>query len=193
MRGPAAHGASDSPTRSLVDMNADRIPDLYIAGTADMSDPTLPPSAGPSVLAPPNAAKPTAPMIELYARDKDGGFAMVDAVAFDAEAYEGPVTVGGGVDFDGITDIIRGGFTSGTQGGVTYFDVDMIFGTANGKTPFDLNRGGQLYFTSSSTALPSVREGDGVDAVRVVRVDGSGAATVAPIGEPGVGVRLTTI
>lgn len=110
VRGPAAHGASDSPTRSLVDMNADRIPDLYIAGTADMSDPTLPPSAGPSVLAPPNAAKPTAPMIELYAGDKDGGFAMVDAVAFDA-----------------------------------------------------------------------------------VRVDGSGAATVAPIGEPGVGVRLTTI
>ena len=174
VRGPAAHGASDSPTRSLVDMNADGIPDLYIAGTADMRDPTTAPAAGPSVLAPPNSAAPTAPMIEFYAGDKDGGFAMSDAVAFDAEAYEGPVTVGGGIDFDGdgITDIIRGGFTSGTHAGVTYFDVDMIFGTANGKSPFDLNRGGQLYFASNSTALPSVHEGGDVDG------DGYGDAVV---------------
>ncbi|MEA2753277.1 MAG: hypothetical protein QOI41_7420 [Myxococcales bacterium] len=174
VRGPAAHGSSNAPTRSMVDMNADGIPDLYIAGTCDMSDPTQAPVGGPSVLTPPASTAPTAPMIELFAGDKDGGFAMSDAVAFDSEVYEGPVTIGGGTDFDGdgITDVIRGGFTSGTQQGLTFYDVDMIFGTATSKTPFDLNRGGMLYFASSSTALPSVREGGDVDG------DGYGDAVV---------------
>ena len=174
VRGPAAHGSSDAPTRSMVDMNSDGIADLYIAGTIDMSDPTTAPSGGSSVLTPPAGTPPTAPMISFYAGDKDGGYAIGDAVAFDSEAYEGPVTIGGGIDFDGdgIPDIVRGGFTSGMQQGQTFFDVDMIFGSGSAKAPFDLNRGGPIYFASDSTALPSVREGGDVDG------DGYGDAVV---------------
>ena len=175
VRGAAAHGSSDAPTRSMVDMNSDGIADLYIAGTVDMSDPTMPPVvSGLSVEGQPAPAKPTAPMIAFYAGDKDGGFSIGDGVAFDAEAYEGPVTIGGGIDFDGdgIPDIVRGGFTSGIQGGETFFDVDMIFGSGNAKAPFDLNRGGPIYFASDSTALPSVREGGDIDG------DGYGDAVV---------------
>jgi hypothetical protein len=174
VRGPAAHGSSDAPTRSMVDMNSDGIADLYIAGTIDMSDPTTAPSGGPSVLTPPAGTAPTAPMISFYAGDKDGGYAIGDAVAFDSEAYEGPVTIGGGIDFDGdgIPDIVRGGFTSGVQQGQTFFDVDMIFGSGSAKAPFDLNRGGPIFFASDSTALPSVREGGDVDG------DGYGDAVV---------------
>ncbi len=175
VRGAAAHGSSDAPTRSMVDMNGDGIGDLYIAGTVDMSDsPKSPVVGGPSALDPPGGAMPTAPMIAFYAGDKDGGFALADAVAFDSEAYEGPVSIGGGADFDGdgITDIIRGGFTSGVAQGQTFFDVDVIFGTTNTKAPFDLNRGGLLYVASDSTALPSVREGGDIDG------DGYGDAVI---------------
>ena len=169
VRGPAAHGSSDAPTRSMVDMNGDGIADLYIAGTIDMSDPQSM-SAGPTVTGltvngAPAPAKPTAPMIAFYAGDKDTGYALGDAVAFDSEAYEGPVTIGAGIDFDGdgITDIVRGGFTSGVQQGATFYDVDMIFGSPVAKAPFDLNRGGPVYFASDSTAVPSVREGGDID------------------------------
>jgi hypothetical protein len=114
-------------------------------------------------------------MIFFYAGDKDGAYAIADAVAFDSEPYEGPVTIGGGTDFDGdgIPDIIRGGFTSGVEQGTTYFDVDMIFGSGNAKSPFDFNRpGGPLYFASDGTSLPSVREGGDIDG------DGYGDAVV---------------
>lgn len=176
VRGAAAHGSSDAPTRSMVDMDGDGIADLYIAGTVDMSDPTMPAAAvgALTTVGGPSPAKPVAPMIAFYSGDKDGGFKLGDAVAFDAEAYEGAVSIGGGIDFDGdgITDVVRGGFTSAKQQGVTFFDVDMIFGSSNGKSPFDLNRGGPIYYASDSTSVPSVREGGDVDG------DGYGDAVV---------------
>jgi len=169
VRGPAAHGSSDAPTRSMVDMNGDGIADLYIAGTVDMSDPQstspTPILTNVSVQGAPPPAKPTAPLLAFYAGDKDNGFALADAVAFDSEAYEGPVTIGAGTDFDGdgITDVVRGGFTSYVDQGDTFFDVDMIYGTTSSKSPFDLNRGGPVYFASDSMTVASVREGGDVD------------------------------
>jgi hypothetical protein len=176
VRGPAAHGTSDAPTRAMVDMNGDGFADLYIVGTVDMSDARTSPSASaPSVLTPPAGVAPTAPLLAFYAGDKDGGFSFGDGVTFFPEAYEGPISIGGGTDFDGdgIPDVLSGGLTSGVEQGQTYFDVDTFFGSSDRKAPFfDLNRGGPIYFASDATALPSVHEGGDVDG------DGYGDALV---------------
>jgi hypothetical protein len=185
VRGPAAHGSSDAPTRTIADLNADGQPELLVAGTDDMSgfagSSTLAPQ-GPSAQGPAaGAAAPakTGPTLFVYGTDGARGLVQTDALSFGPSAYEGPISIGAGSDFDGdgATDVIVGGMTADYFDGSWSYAVEVLYGTVQGKTPFDGNRGAPPLYLPMTSTLPSVHEGADVDG------DGYGDAV---IGLPGV-------
>ena len=188
VRGPAAHGASDAPTRSMNDMNADGVPDLMIAATIDDSQSPGGPSNPNRVIAPgPIAAGtaggantppvPMAPILLWYPGDLERGFAGggKDGFVGSTSTYDGPISIGGGTDFDGDghTDLIEGGTWADTFDGKLWFSVTTIYASTSKDSAFDLNRGGPIYLgAEDGHTLPSVREGADVDG------DGYGDAVV---------------
>ena len=214
VRGPAAHGSSDTPTGALVDMNGDGEPDLILAGTVSDVDekgntPLVP--QGPTAQEPapgmPGTPPATGPLLMLYNGDRERGLVEGDAVYFGPSAYEGPISLGGGTDFngDGLTDLIHSGIIAGVYENKPFYGVDLVPGSADKKLTFDLDRSEALYLRDQTT-LPTVHEGADVDgdgfgdAVIGVRDTGFLVLGVSPGGhspflpvyptEPGAGSRI---
>ncbi|MDB4936903.1 MAG: hypothetical protein JWP87_3875 [Labilithrix sp.] len=180
VRGPAAHGSSDAPTRSMVDMNGDGEADLLVG--AIIADPTAPPSEPPLVgtSAAPNQDPKSATYgaILVYPGSRDRGFAggASDAYLGMDAVYTGPMSLGGGTDFngDGLTDVIASGLDVHQDQMGLYFDVNVAFAAAprDSGALFDYLEGGSMYQASSMPALPNVREGADVNG------DGFGDAVI---------------
>lgn len=174
VRGPAKNGASDTPTRALVDMNGDGVPDLLVGATVeDATGAELQPvgggsgvgSNGPTAQEPPGKALPKMPIVFLFAGEKERAFGDVtDYMAMAPSPYEGPISLGAGTDLDGdgLTDMIESGTDSSTFEGESYFGVTVTYAQP-GKTVFDFDRGGRLYFGGDPSVLPLVREGADID------------------------------
>jgi len=193
VRGPAAHGSSDMPTRSMVDMNGDGEPDLLVGA---ISDDGAPPADGEPV--PGTAANPGAPpaggtagALLVYGGNRERGFAggPSDWLGGYPSKYFGPMSIGGGTDIngDGRTDVIESGIEGITHAGAFYFDVNVWFADAvKPEAMFDLVEGGPLYTSAPSPALPNVREGADING------DGYGDAVVGFV-DTGLVVLGTTL
>ena len=158
VRGPAAHGSSDMPTRSMVDYNGDGEPDLLVSGT------------GVDTIALPTD---TLTYLLFYAGAPDRFFAdgPENGGYWDPHgaAYEGPVQIGGGTDFngDGYTDVIESGVAADVDDqGKRFFCPSLIYSLG----PASSARDGSIDWTQWQTmsigptsALPSVREAADVD------------------------------
>lgn len=172
VRGPAKNGSSDAPTRSMVDVNGDGEPDLLVG--AAVSDDEGPSGLGRSTdvtVSGPTAQSPSAepslevPIVFLFAGDKERGFGDVtDYLAYGPSSYRGPISIGAGTDLDGdgLTDVIESGVGSGTFQGQSFFFVSVTYAKL-GNTPFDFDRGGDLYLRNEPSILPQLREGGDVD------------------------------
>jgi hypothetical protein len=183
VRGPAAHGESSAPTRSLVDLNGDGEPDLLIGATVSDA-PTSgagATGAGGSASAHATATPPAAPsgsaVVLFYKGDRDRGFlggASDGFLGMAPSTYDGPIAIGGGTDFDGdgFTDAIESGIDAELSDGKFWFQVNMMFASGRLELAFDLERGGSLWLGADSSTLPQVREGADVDG------DGFGDALV---------------
>lgn len=183
VRGPAANGSSDAPTRSMVDMNGDGEPDLLIAGTV-ADDPVGAPaevSSGPVVTGgAPTTPHTTSAMVFGYVGNATKGFTVKDGVyGVQGSTYDGPISIGGGTDFDGdgFTDMIEAGSfgTYEKETGSFWFDTSVNYAGGSG----DAKGGDYLFgarfampYLPSSNSLPSVREGADVDG------DGYGDAVI---------------
>jgi len=181
VRGPAKNGSSDAPTRSMVDMNADGEPDLLIAGTVDDgSGPPggeLTPPGSSAAGGTPKPEAPTSPIVFFYPGDRESGFARggkEGILGASQSPYDGPISIGGGTDFDGdgYTDMIEAGSYADLYEGKLWFGVSTTYASKSGEAAFDLERGGPLYLGQGANAPPSVREGADVDG------DGYGDAVV---------------
>ena len=183
VRGPAAHGSSDAPTRSMVDMNADGEPDLLIAATVEDGNGSPPhdnvdipgPSAAGGTRVPEG---PIAPIVFFYPGDRENGYVKggkEGILGGDGATYDGPISIGAGTDFDGdgYTDMIEAGSYADLHHGKLWFDVGITYGSKGGALAFDLDRGGSVFLGGGGiNTLPSVREGADVDG------DGYGDAVV---------------
>lgn len=183
VRGPAAHGSSDMPTRAMVDMNGDGEPDLLIGATGDDSPPS---NSAPNPLegttaapAGPPSASNLVGLILLYGGNKERGFAagMSDYWSGFGMGYSGPMAIGGGTDFngDGLTDVIESGSDAQLFGSDWNFEVTMAYASKKAGKPepqFDLSDGALVYQSVLSPSLPSIREGGDVNG------DGYGDAVV---------------
>ncbi len=181
VRGPAAHGSSDRPTRSMVDMNGDGLPDLLVAATVEDGpapssrvDPPGPAAAGAPSSRP---AVPTAAIIFFYAGDRERGYAASGKEGIlggTSSPYDGPISIGGGTDFDGdgLADMIEAGTYADLGGGKMWFEVTTVYGSKAPSMAFDIERGGPVFLGPDAHTLPSVREGADVDG------DGYGDAVV---------------
>jgi hypothetical protein len=184
VRGAAAHGSSDAPTRSIVDVNGDGEPDLLVAASEDVSKlqggaPAIAVD-GANAQSPSTGAAPMlVPFLYAYSNDPVKGFTQIDSIGWDFSAYEGPIGIGAGTDFDGdgASDIILSGTFVDNFDGLTTYGVDLVYGTTQGKTAFDFNRFAAPPYLPTPETVPSVREGGDVDG------DGYGDAI---IGMPGV-------
>ena len=177
VRGPAAHGSSDAPTRSMVDMNGDGEPDLLIAATV-ADDPIGAPvqPTGPTATDPPKPPQSTSAIVFYFAGDPAKGFSRGTRdgiLGNQGSTYDGPITIGGGTDFDGdgYTDMIEGGCFANAAEGAFWFDTSVAYASKGGELAFDLDRGALPYLPELS-AVPSVREGGDVDG------DGYGDAVI---------------
>jgi hypothetical protein len=172
VRGPAAHGSSDTPTRSMVDMNGDGEPDLLIGGiaaeateSAEGPEPVL----GASATAGQNAKSNRFSVLMAYGGDRVRGFAggMTDGYAADnlSGKYTGPMSIGGGTDFtgDGLTDVIAAGLYGDSHENELYFDVNVLFAAAGDTARFESSLPERVYQASGMPALPNVREGGDID------------------------------
>ncbi len=180
VRGPAAHGSSDMPTRSMVDLNGDGEPDLLVGAISDS-----PPADG----AP--ATAPTSGALLVYGGSHERGFAAgpSDWVGGYTSKYVGPMSIGGGTDIngDGRTDVVESGIGGMSHDGQFYFDVNVWF-AAEGKAEamFDVAEGGPLYTSAPTRSLPNVREGADING------DGYGDAVVGFV-DTGLVVLGTTL
>lgn len=183
VRGPAAHGSSDAPTRAMVDSNGDGEPDLLIGGTFDDGpvDPQAP-IEGPSATPAGQPQRYLMPSIMYFPGGTDHGFGVAtDYHSPYPSAYDGPISIGGGTDFDGdgITDMIEAGTDVEYYQGETFFTVGVLHSHAkqSGKLVFDYDRSGVLFLgQDAATVLPSVREAADVDG------DGYGDSVVGLVG-----------
>lgn len=169
VRGPAAHGSSDTPTRAMVDSNGDGEPDLFIGGTLDDGpDPKAAvETSGPSA-APTGAPKRIVmPGILYFPGGPDHGFAAsTDIHATYPSDYAGPIAIGAGTDFDGdgLSDMIEAGTDVARIDGYPSFAVTVVYSKVSGKMVFDYDRSGMLFLGNTQLeTLPSVREGADVD------------------------------
>lgn len=193
VRGPAAHGSSDTPTRSMVDMNGDGEPDLLIGAVSDDGSPptAADPLPGAAATGQPAAAGGTAGVLLLYSGNRERGFAggPTDWLGGYPSKYFGPISVGGGTDVngDGRTDVVESGVNAMSDSGSFYFDVNVWFASSDKPDAmFDLVEGGPLYTYSPSSSLPNVREGGDING------DGYGDA-VAGFVDTGLVVLGTTL
>ncbi|CAN5825732.1 hypothetical protein BH11MYX4_BH11MYX4_41550 [soil metagenome] len=173
VRGPAANGSSDAPTRSMVDMNGDGEPDLLIGATVADGDGSsgggvaLP--GGPSATGAPKPAATTSAIVFFYGGDPVKGFSKggKDGILGNqGSTYDGPMAIGGGTDFDGdgFTDMIEAGSYAMAEDGQYWFDPSVTYASKGGEWAFDIERGGPLYIgQGGASTLPSVREGADVD------------------------------
>lgn len=168
VRGPARNGASDAPTRSMVDMNGDGEPDLLIGATVEDTTGAEPKPLEPSqptVQEPPASALPTMPIVFLFAGEKERGFGDVtDYMAIAPSKYLGPMSIGAGTDLDGdgLTDLIESGTDAMAFEGDMFFGVTVTYAKV-GKMPFDFDRGGRLYFGGDPMVMPLVHESADID------------------------------
>lgn len=174
VRGPAAHGSSDAPTRSLVDMNGDGEPDLLVGGT--VAD-DFGAGDGPIATGTPKPPPSTSSIIFFFAGDPVRGFARGASdgiMGNQGSTYAGPMSIGGGTDFDGdgFTDLIEAGSIAGDHDGDFWINASITYASKGGEFAFDLGRGGPLYLGGGSNTVPSVREGADVDG------DGYGDAVI---------------
>jgi hypothetical protein len=193
VRGPAAHGSSDTPTRSMVDMNADGEPDLLVGAVTDNGQPQDgqgEPVPGTAAGAPAPPAGTTSGAILLYGGSRERGFAggPTDWLGGYGSKYVGPMSIGGGTDIngDGRTDVVESGIEAMSHDGEFYFDVNVWFAADKPDAMFDLVEGGPLYTSAPSFALPNVREGADING------DGYGDA-VAGFVDTGMIVLGTTL
>ena len=128
-------------------------------------------------------------MVFGYVGNATKGFTVKDGVyGVQGSTYDGPISIGGGTDFDGdgFTDMIEAGsFATYEKGtGSFWFDTSVNYAGGSGDA-----KGGDYLFDArfampylpSSNSLPSVREGADVDG------DGYGDAVV---GLDGVGFLM---
>ena len=192
VRGPAAHGSSDMPTRSMVDMNGDGEPDLLVgAVSADGPPPDAGPLPGTAATGQPPDATATSGAILLYGGNRERGFAggPSDWLGAYPSKYVGPMSIGGGTDIngDGLTDVVESGMEGISHAGQFYFDVNVWFAASDkAEAMFDLVEGGALYTSAPSPALPNVREGADING------DGYGDAVVGLV-DTGLVVLGTTL
>jgi FG-GAP repeat len=182
VRGPAKNGSSDAPTRSMVDMNGDGEADLLVAATVEdsMDDPEDAPVVIPGPSAAGGGAQPdvsTSPIVFFYPGSIESGFSKggkEGMLGSYQSPYEGPISIGGGTDFDGdgYTDIIEAGTYADLYQSKMYFSVTVTYASKGTDVPFDLERGGPVYLGPPVNTPPSVREGADVDG------DGYGDAVV---------------
>jgi hypothetical protein len=177
VRGPAAHGESSAPTRSLVDLNGDGEPDLLIGATISDAPPSSGASPSAHATATPPAAASESALILFYKGDRERGFlggASDGFLGMASSTYDGPIAIGAGTDFDGdgFTDAIESGVDAELADGKFWFQVNLIFASGRPEQAFDLERGGSLWLGAASSALPQVREGADIDG------DGYGDALV---------------
>jgi hypothetical protein len=178
VRGPAAHGSSDTPTRSMVDMNGDGEPDLIVGA---LSSDAPPPGAGPipdtAATGGPTTSTSTSGALLVYGGSRERGFAggPSDWLGGYPSTYVGPMSIGGGTDIngDGRTDVVESGIEGFAMGSQLYFDVNVWFASSD-KTEamFDVVEGGPIYTSAPSPSLPNVREGADING------DGYGDAVV---------------
>jgi len=177
VRGPAANGSSDAPTRSMVDVNGDGEPDLLVGGTVADDDGASPVAVPAGPTGTPRPAQTTSSIVFFFAGDREKGFsrgAKDGILGNQGSTYDGPMSIGGGTDFDGdgFTDLIEAGSFANVYDNAFWFDASITYASKAGEWAFDLGRGGPLYLGSGSNTLPSVREGADVDG------DGYGDAVV---------------
>lgn len=186
VRGPAAHGSSDMPTRSLVDMNGDGQPDLLVGATFDASDEPRSGSSssgdelpGPAANPAPTPKEVVASTILFYAGNPTGGLMSdpidgVDGILAESPS-DGPMSIGGGTDFngDGLSDVVESGLDSDLLDGKRFFGVNIVYASGKEGEAFDYDTFTTVYLGGALPALlPSVREAADIDG------DGYGDAVV---------------
>ena len=168
VRGPAAHGSSDTPSRAIIDMNGDGEPDLLVAETLiDMGATGGDAGADPTPF----------PIIQVMPGGKDH-FVVTDGhdgIGGWGTVYAGPVSIGGSdLDGDGLTDMIEaGGLDTYEDGATTRFNPSVNYAAPYGSAfILDGLRSGDLYTGPAGTLLPHVSGAGDVDG------DGYGDAVV---------------
>jgi hypothetical protein len=161
-------------------MNGDGEPDLLIGGTV-ADDPSAGsvdvPGSGPSATGTPKAPQITSSIVFFFPGSATKGFsggAKDGVLGNQGSTYDGPLSIGGGTDFDGdgYTDMIEAGSFASIYDDSFWFSTSITYAAPGGQWPLDLERGGPLYLASGSNTLPSVREGADVDG------DGYGDAVI---------------
>ena len=192
VRGPAAHGSSDMPTRSMVDLNGDGEPDLLVGA---ISNDSPPPDGAPVPDLAATGGTPATPstsgVLLVYGGSPERGFAAgpSDGVGGSLSKYVGPMSIGGGTDIngDGRTDVIEAGMDGMSHNGRFYFDVNVWFAASDkAAAMFDVAEGGPLYTSAPAPSLPNVREGADING------DGYGDAVVGFV-DTGLVVLGTTL